>query len=91
LNIKSTTPCSQLINVNFAKKQLFVEFIGTAALLFTVIGSGIMAQRLGDGNLGVVLIANTLATVFALFVLIEIFCPHQWRALYSFSSFSNLF
>ncbi len=57
------------------KKQLFAEFTGTAALLCTVIGSGIMAERLSGGNLGVALIANTLATVFALFVLIEILAP----------------
>ena len=57
------------------KKQLFAEFIGTAALLCTVIGSGIMAERLSGGNVGVALIANTLATVFALFVLIEILGP----------------
>jgi glycerol uptake facilitator-like aquaporin len=40
-----------------------------------VIGSGIMAERLSGGNVGVALIANTLATVFALFVLIEILGP----------------
>lgn len=57
------------------KKQLFAEFIGTAALLCAVIGSGIMAERLSGGNVGVSLIANTLATVFALYVLIEIFGP----------------
>ena len=57
------------------KRQLFAEFIGTAALLCTVIGSGIMAERLSGGNVGVALIANTLATVFALFVLIEILGP----------------
>jgi glycerol uptake facilitator-like aquaporin len=34
-----------------------------------------MAERLSAGNVGVALIANTLATVFALFVLIEIFGP----------------
>ena len=57
------------------KKQLFAEFIGTAALLCAVIGSGIMAERLSGGNSGVALIANTLATVFALYVLIEILGP----------------
>lgn len=57
------------------KKQLFAEFIGTAALLCAVIGSGIMAERLSDGNIGLALMANTLATVFALFVLIEILGP----------------
>jgi glycerol uptake facilitator-like aquaporin len=35
------------------KKQLFVEFIGTAALLCAVIGLGIMAERLSGGNPGV--------------------------------------
>lgn len=57
-----------------AKKYL-AEFIGTAALLCTVVGSGIMAETLSGGNNGVALIANTLATVFALYVLIEIFGP----------------
>ena len=57
------------------KKQLFAEFIGTAALLCAVIGSGIMAERLSGGNVGLALLANTLATVFALFVLIEILEP----------------
>ena len=44
-------------------------------LLCAVIGSGIMAERLSGGNVGVALIANTLATVFSLFVLIEILGP----------------
>ena len=53
----------------------FAEFIGTAALLCAVIGSGIMAERLSGGNVAVALLANTLATVFALFVLIETLGP----------------
>ena len=57
------------------KNQLLAEFLGTAALLCAVIGSGIMAERLSGGNNGVALIANTLATVFALYVLIEILGP----------------
>jgi glycerol uptake facilitator-like aquaporin len=57
------------------KKQLLAEFIGTAALLSAVIGSGIMAEHLSGGNVGLALLANTLATVFALFVLIEILGP----------------
>jgi glycerol uptake facilitator-like aquaporin len=60
---------------NTLKNQLLAEFLGTAALLCAVIGSGIMAQRLSGGNMGVALIANTLATVFALYVLIEILGP----------------
>ena len=55
--------------------QLLAEFVGTAALLCAVIGSGIMAQRISGGNDGVALLANTLATVFALYVLIETLGP----------------
>lgn len=51
------------------------EFLGTAGLLAAVIGSGIMAERLAGGNDAVALLANTLATVFALFVLIETLGP----------------
>ena len=57
------------------KQQAFAEFIGTAALLCTVIGSGIMAERLSGGNVAIALLANTLATVFALYVLIEVLGP----------------
>jgi glycerol uptake facilitator-like aquaporin len=56
-------------------QQLLAEFAGTAALLCAVIGSGIMAQRMSGGNDGVALLANTLATVFALYVLIETLGP----------------
>ena len=58
-----------------AKRQLLAEFVGTAALLCAVIGSGIMAEALSGGNNGVALLANTLVTVFALYVLIEILGP----------------
>ena len=57
------------------KNQLFAEFFGTAALLCAVIGSGIMAVNLSGGNNGVALLANTLATVFTLYVLIELLGP----------------
>jgi glycerol uptake facilitator-like aquaporin len=56
-------------------KKAFAEFIGTTALLCAVIGSGIMAERLAGGNVAVALLANTLATVFALYVLIETLGP----------------
>jgi len=55
--------------------RLFAEFLGTAALLCAVIGSGIMAERLASGNMAIALLANTLATVFALYVLIETLGP----------------
>jgi glycerol uptake facilitator-like aquaporin len=60
--------------MTLARKAL-AEFLGTAALLCAVIGSGIMAERLGGGNAGLALLANTLATVFTLYVLIELLGP----------------
>lgn len=56
-------------------RKAFAEFLGTAGLLCAVIGSGIMAERLSGGNVAIALLANTLATVFALFVLIETLGP----------------
>ena len=56
-------------------QKLFSEFAGTAMLLCTVIGSGIMAEKLSGGNVAIALLANTLATVFALYVLIEALGP----------------
>jgi glycerol uptake facilitator-like aquaporin len=56
-------------------QKVFAEFVGTAALLATVIGSGIMAERLAGGNFAIALLGNTLATVFALYVLIETLGP----------------
>ena len=57
------------------RRLLIAEFLGTALLLCTVIGSGIMAERLSGGNQAVALLANTLATVFMLYVLIETLGP----------------
>ena len=51
-------------------RKYLSELVGTAALLCAVIGSGIMAEQLAGGNMAVALLANTLATVFALYVLI---------------------
>lgn len=44
------------------RTRLIAEFLGTAFLLATVIGSGIMGERLADGNQAIALLANTLAT-----------------------------
>jgi len=54
-------------------QSLFAEFLGTAALLAIVVGSGIMAERLSSGNNALALIANSLAIVAGLFVLITAF------------------
>jgi glycerol uptake facilitator-like aquaporin len=56
-------------------QKLAAESLGTALLLAVVIGSGIMAERLAGGNVAVALLANTLATVFGLYVLIELLGP----------------
>jgi glycerol uptake facilitator-like aquaporin len=56
-------------------RKLLAEGLGTALLLAIVIGSGIMAERLAGGNLALALLANTLATVGGLYVLIEVFGP----------------
>ena len=57
------------------RQKLLSELLGTALLLATVIGSGIMAERLAGGNVAVALLANTLATVGGLYVLIELCGP----------------
>jgi len=51
------------------------EAIGTAFLLATVIGSGIMGERLSGGNVAIALLANTIATGAALVALILTFGP----------------
>ena len=56
-------------------RRLYAEALGTALLLAVVIGSGIMAERLAGGNVAIALLANTLATVGGLYILIEVFGP----------------
>lgn len=51
-------------------RRYVAEALGTALLLAAVVGSGIMAERLSGGNLGVALLANAIATGGALYVLI---------------------
>jgi glycerol uptake facilitator-like aquaporin len=50
------------------------EFIGTALLVATVVGSGIMATNL-SADLGIDLLINTVATVFVLYILITLLAP----------------
>jgi glycerol uptake facilitator-like aquaporin len=57
------------------KECLFAECIGSLILTATVIGSGIMAEKLAGGNLAIALIANTGATVAVLAVLIALLGP----------------
>ena len=58
------------------KSKYFSEFLGTAFLFCTVVGSGIMGQNLSSND-SLTLLANTLATVFALYFLITIFGDHS--------------
>jgi len=66
------------VSVKGLRKQAIAsEFIGTALLLATVVGSGIMGERLAGGNVAVALLANTLATGAALIALIATFGPRS--------------
>ena len=56
-------------------RRLAAEACGTALLLATVVGSGIMGERLADGNVALALLGNTLPTGAILVVLILIFGP----------------
>src|SRR5437667_6866219 len=56
-------------------RALVAEGLGTAFLLATVIGSGIMAERLSGGNAALALLGNTLPTGAILAVLILVFGP----------------
>lgn len=56
-------------------RKLVAEGLGTLLLLATVIGSGIMAENLADGNAAVALLGNTLATGAILAVLITMLGP----------------
>jgi glycerol uptake facilitator-like aquaporin len=56
-------------------RRAVAEFVGTAFLLAIVVGSGIMGERLSDGNTAIALLANSVATGAGLVVLILTFGP----------------
>ncbi|MDX2288781.1 MAG: MIP/aquaporin family protein [Hyphomicrobiaceae bacterium] len=56
-------------------QRLLSETLGTALLLATVVGSGIMAERLAGGNIAIALLGNTLPTGAILYVLITMLGP----------------
>ena len=56
-------------------QKLLAEALGTGLLVATVVGSGIMAERLAEGNIAVALLANTIATGAILYVLITALGP----------------
>lgn len=65
---------TKTIQASYARR-LVAEAIGTGLLLATVIGSGIMGEKLAAGNVAIALLANTLATGAALVALILTFGP----------------
>lgn len=56
-------------------QRWLAELVGSLGLLAVVVGSGIMAERLSSGNMALALLANTLATMAGLVVLIEVLGP----------------
>jgi glycerol uptake facilitator-like aquaporin len=62
------------MNGNLARR-VTAEGVGTALLVATVVGSGIMAERLANGNAAVALLANTIATGAGLIAFILAFGP----------------
>src|ERR1700757_2285271 len=56
-------------------RRLFAEGLGSLFLAATVVGSGIMAERLAGGNTAIALLANTGATVAVLATLIGLLGP----------------
>jgi glycerol uptake facilitator-like aquaporin len=63
------------VTTNSLQQRLGAEFIGTALLLATVIGSGIMGERLAGGNVAIALLGNTIPTGAILIVLITMLGP----------------
>ena len=61
--------------IQLTARRLLAEAIGCFFLFATVVGSGIMAERLAGGNVAVALLGNTLATGAMLFVLIAMLGP----------------
>lgn len=57
------------------RRALTAEAVGSFFLFATVIGSGIMAERLAGGNVAIALLGNTMATAAMLFVLITMLGP----------------
>ena len=57
------------------RRALAAEFFGTTLLLLAVAGSGVMGESLAGGNVAIALLANSLVTGAALYVIISLFGP----------------
>jgi glycerol uptake facilitator-like aquaporin len=78
MNVEQITPESRqhLCSMKPAlRRRVIAEFTGTLLLLATVVGSGIMGERLAAGNVALALLVNTLATGAALIAIILAFGP----------------
>src|SRR4029077_18675875 len=74
-NLRRARPPHRRAGGAVVKREVLAEAIGTAILLASVVGSGIMAERLCGGNVGLALLANAIATGGALYALIVMFGP----------------
>jgi glycerol uptake facilitator-like aquaporin len=63
------------MNSNHPINPFIAEYLGTALLMLVVAGSGIMGESLSQGNAGLALLANSLATGCGLYVLITLLVP----------------
>jgi glycerol uptake facilitator-like aquaporin len=73
----TTTALPSDVHVRETARIIAFEFVATALLLIAVVGSGIMAERLCAGNVGLALLANAIATGGALVALILAFGPYS--------------
>src|SRR5262245_15288154 len=64
-------PCAVVLSARRSRgRRAAAEAVGTGLLVAAVVGSGIMGERLAGGNIGLALLANTVATGAALLALI---------------------
>ncbi len=78
MNVEQITPESRQHRCSMKpalRRRVIAEFTGTLLLLATVVGSGIMGERLAAGNVALALLVNTLATGAALIAIILAFGP----------------
>ena len=72
-NPENNEPMKREMRVHDRWRKLTAEFVGTALLLATVVGSGIMGETFAGGNVAIALLGNTIATGAILAVLILMF------------------
>ena len=68
--------------------KAFAEFLATALLLISIVGSGIMGETLSQGNDAIALLANVIATGCILYCIITIVGPVSSAHFNPFVSFA---